>query len=332
VPLRLRRSLALLVPLLFLPVAACGEAERDTAPGAEAFEVSSTDTGVPEVEWSSVMDVEETDVAVLTEGEGAEVAEGDRVLVNVMLSNGFTQRTNLNTFTAEEAGASLVVGEEPEPQLVTDLLLQPVAAQIEAGDTVGTRKQVVINAGDAFGDYANSLGQFGVGNEDPLLFIFEIAGKALDGPQGEKQQAPAWAPSVVEKKGKPSSLDFSGLQKPAPKDDLRAASLIEGDGAEVKKGDVVTVNYIGQVFGADKPFDENFSGSKVLDAAIGKDVTGLSTGVIPGWTEALTGTTVGSRVIMQIPPKLGYGAQGNKQAGIGGKDTIYFLVDVLGAA
>lgn len=330
--LRVRRSLALLAPLLLLPVVACGEAERDTAVGAEAFEVSNAEEGVPEVQWTSGMTVEETEVTTLAEGDGEAVAEGDRVLVNVLLSNGFTQRTALNSFGTEEAGGSVVVGEEPEPQQVTDLLLQPIAAQIEDGDTVGTRKQVVINAGDAFGDFASGLGQFGVGNEDGLLLIFEIAAKALDGPQGTEQEAPGWAPTVVTKKGTPTSLDFSGLQKPAPKGDLRTATLVEGDGAQVEEGQFVTVRYVGQVFGAAKPFDENFSDGGALDAAIGEGVQGASTGVIPGWSQGLTGTTVGSRVIIQIPPRLGYGAQGNQQAGIGGSDTIYFLVDVLGAA
>jgi peptidylprolyl isomerase len=33
-----------------------------------------------------------------------------------------------------------------------------------------------------------------------------------------------------------------------------------------------------------------------------------------------------------VPPRLGYGAEGNADAGIGGTDTIYFLIDILGRA
>ena len=54
--------------------------------------------------------------------------------------------------------------------------------------------------------------------------------------------------------------------------------------------------------------------------------------MVKGWDQALVGQTVGSRVVMAIPPKLGYGAKGNKDAGIKGTDTLYFVIDILGAA
>ena len=38
--------------------------------------------------------------------------------------------------------------------------------------------------------------------------------------------------------------------------------------------------------------------------------------VITGWDERLVGRTVGSRVILEIPPADGYGPEGNEAAGI----------------
>ena len=46
----------------------------------------------------------------------------------------------------------------------------------------------------------------------------------------------------------------------------------------------------------------------------------------------LVGRTVGSRVILEIPPAKGYGKKGNPQAGIKGTDTLFFVVDILGAS
>ncbi len=53
--------------------------------------------------------------------------------------------------------------------------------------------------------------------------------------------------------------------------------------------------------------------------------------VILGWDKGLAGQTVGSRVLLVIPPADGYGKTGSPQAGIKGTDTLVFVVDILGA-
>ena len=59
-------------------------------------------------------------------------------------------------------------------------------------------------------------------------------------------------------------------------------------------------------------------------------VTTIGTGaVIPGWDKGLVGETVGSRVMLVVPPKDGYGQAGSGQ--IRGTDTMVFAVDILGA-
>ena len=45
----------------------------------------------------------------------------------------------------------------------------------------------------------------------------------------------------------------------------------------------------------------------------------------------LQGVTVGSRIIVAIPPAKGYGKQGQGED-IKGDDILYFVIDVLGAA
>ena len=54
-------------------------------------------------------------------------------------------------------------------------------------------------------------------------------------------------------------------------------------------------------------------------------------GVIAGWDEGLVGQTVGSQVLLVIPPDKGYGSQGASDAGIKGTDTLVFVVDILDA-
>ena len=54
--------------------------------------------------------------------------------------------------------------------------------------------------------------------------------------------------------------------------------------------------------------------------------------VIKGWDTGLVGQTVGSRVLLVVPPADGYGSAGSAQAGINGTDTLVFVVDILAAA
>ncbi|UMG92516.1 FKBP-type peptidyl-prolyl cis-trans isomerase [Nocardioides sp. TF02-7] len=122
----------------------------------------------------------------------------------------------------------------------------------------------------------------------------------------------------------PTALDTEGLPEPDPKAKaLAKAVLIEGTGPAVEKGDTIVVNYLGQVWGGDKPFDESFS-KQPFEVPIGAGA------VVKGWDQGLVGVPVGSRVILRIPPVLGYGKQGSGD--IKGTDTMYFVVDVLAAA
>ena len=54
--------------------------------------------------------------------------------------------------------------------------------------------------------------------------------------------------------------------------------------------------------------------------------------LILAWNTGLVGVRVGSRVLMVVPPALGYGTKGSPQAGIKGTDTLVFVIDVLAAA
>ncbi len=52
---------------------------------------------------------------------------------------------------------------------------------------------------------------------------------------------------------------------------------------------------------------------------------------LTGLQKALTGERVGSRVLAVLPPKYGYGTQGNSQIGVAPTDTLVWVVDLLHA-
>ena len=83
----------------------------------------------------------------------------------------------------------------------------------------------------------------------------------------------------------------------------------------------MTVNYLGETYQAKAPFDESYTKKPLT--------SGLSS-LIPGWTIGLSGVKVGSRVLLQIPPAYGYGADGSGST-IPGNATLWFVIDVLKA-
>jgi peptidylprolyl isomerase len=111
---------------------------------------------------------------------------------------------------------------------------------------------------------------------------------------------------------------------------LSSEVLSQGNGPAVASGQTIVVNYLGQTWepkdGKPNVFDNSFDRKQPVNFPIGKGQ------VISGWDKTLVGQKVGSRVIVAIPPKDGYGKTGQPSAGIKGTDTLYFVVDILGAA
>lgn len=121
--------------------------------------------------------------------------------------------------------------------------------------------------------------------------------------------------------GDKPELTFPDVQPPA---DLQVQVLEPGTGPQVEAGQTIEVNYFGQVWGG-AMFDNSYDRGSSIGFPIGVGR------VISGWDGGLVGLPVGSRVLLSIPPHEGYGPNGNPRAGIGGEDTLVFVVDVLGA-
>ena len=128
-------------------------------------------------------------------------------------------------------------------------------------------------------------------------------------------------PTASGKYGDKPKITVAKDVDPSPK--LESTVLVEGDGAVVKKGDLLVADYLGSTYAKGKVFDNSYDRKVPAAFPIG---TG---GVIGGWDKTLVGEKVGSRVLMTVPPKEGYGKDGNPDAGIKGKDTLVFVVDII---
>lgn len=105
---------------------------------------------------------------------------------------------------------------------------------------------------------------------------------------------------------------------------LVAQPLIKGTGAAVAKGQVVTVHYSGWLWDG-TAFDSSWSRKVPYTFQIGASPSQ----VIAGWDEALVGQTVGSQVLLVVPPDKAYGTTG--QGSIPANATLVFVVDILDA-
>jgi FKBP-type peptidyl-prolyl cis-trans isomerase FklB len=102
---------------------------------------------------------------------------------------------------------------------------------------------------------------------------------------------------------------------------LQYKVLKEGNGAQAKATDTVTVNYRGTLINGTE-FDSSYKR--------GQPATFPVNGVIKGWTEALQLMKVGSKYQLFIPSNLAYGERA-VSADLGANSTLIFEVELLDA-
>lgn len=319
---RLRRSAAALLPVVLIPaLAACGGNADDGATSGSP----SASAGLPEVsftgdvgkaltpKWrSTVATPKSTSVKTLVKGRGDAIGANDTVSTYLWIGDGTTKKVAYSDYQQGQAES-----------LPNNGQLGPVFDKLFSHQTYGSRVVAVTTAADLLGS-ADAGSQLGIGKNDSLVVVADIVKKAPTSPAPTDDKAhdvPAGKlPKVVEKGGKPTGLDWSGVSKPALTTPVQRTILKRGHGAKVKASDTVTVNYLGETYGAKSPFDESYTKTPLTQPL---------SGLIQGWAVGLEGVQVGSRVLVQIPPALGYGAQGS--GSIPANATLWFVVDIVQA-
>ena len=236
---------------------------------------------------------------VISQGDGPVVVEGQRVTLDYVAYSG-----------ADGSELDSTFGKAPQAVTASHTTLTTALADALVGQTVGSRVMV---AGD----------QTQAQTAAWVIFVFDIksAETIPTSASGTEQTPKPGFPTVTVENGVPKI----GTPTGTPPSTLSTEVLIKGNGPVVASGQTVTMHYTGVIWASGKEFDSSWSGDPV-DFPIG------SGQVIPGFDEGLIGQTVGSRVVLVIPPDKGYGSAGNAQAGISGTDTLVFVVDILAAS
>jgi FKBP-type peptidyl-prolyl cis-trans isomerase len=103
---------------------------------------------------------------------------------------------------------------------------------------------------------------------------------------------------------------------------LEMVDLVVGTGAEAKKGQFVSVHYVGTLVDGSK-FDSSRDRDEAFEFKLGAGM------VIQGWDLGVAGMKVGGKRTLTIPSNLGYGDRGYPGV-IPPKATLIFEVELLG--
>lgn len=180
--------------------------------------------------------------------------------------------------------------------------------------TEGSRVVVALPPGDLSEDQATALG---LTEDQSTVAVVDVRKVYLSKANGADQFVEGHGlPTVVRA---PDGTPGIIIPEATPPEDVVVRVLKKGDG-EVVTGDApVRVHYTGVTW----------ADGEVFDTTWGADPVALTVdGVVEGFAEALEGQTVGSQILVVIPPEAGYGDQ--EQTGIPANSTLVFVIDILG--
>jgi peptidylprolyl isomerase len=250
---------------------------------------------------------------VLVPGTGPAATKDHTVRVRAQIYNGTSGRLLDDGYGKARAEEGYRLGRD-------DLI--PGFTEGLVGAQKGGRVAFTIPPAKGFGDSGNA--QLGVAATDTIVVVADVSDvhQGLTVLEGKGSSSPAGMPTIEFPDGNAKAPKVTVPKGDAPAE-TKQATLIEGDGPVVKANQFIAAHYHGVLWKDGKVFDSSWERGAVADFPIGAGA------VIPGWDSTLVGKKVGSRVLLVIPPKDGYGEQGNPQGGISGTDTLVFVVDIL---
>ncbi len=306
-----KTCLALTGLLLCTVVAGCGSEEETPPSVREKISVEGDFGAKPTIDIDAPLDFSESTSWTTEKGDGDPVGSDAVAILALTIADGSSGKTAISSFDQGPGPLEVQLGDQVFPSLVDALTNRPA----------GSRVVVASVSDDAYGE--QGAPQVGIKAGDPVVMVADVLSTdpttLQEGPTGAEVTPPATAPRLLERDGVPTGFDVRGARRPGNK--LMVIPLREGDGPAIEAPERVAVDYLGAVWGSSKPFDESYSKEPARFSI------GLG-GVIKGWDQGLEGVKEGARVMLVVPPGLGYGA--TERPGIPANSTLVFVVDVLG--
>ncbi|MEW9551616.1 FKBP-type peptidyl-prolyl cis-trans isomerase [Nonomuraea sp. NPDC050783] len=310
----MRRVLAVLAAMpLILFAAGCGSeggAAGAGSGGSSGVKVTGNVGAKPTVAFPSGSPATKSSYEVIQPGTGTQVKSGDKIIVNLTVYDwdGKTNAVQGSSYDTKAPETIAVNGQLPQ-------VLQEGFTKVKHGGRL-----LAVLANDSL---AQQQQQQTAPAEPTKVFVIDVVGTqppALKAATG-KETGESIKGVKVENPGGEKAPTLTTKTGEKPSDKLVVKTVIQGTGAKVQPGQTLTVHYTGKIWGSDKQFDSSWERGEPAEFPLGQ--------VIQGWQQGLAGVPVGSRVVMSIPPGLGYGDQ--EQQKIPANSTLVFVVDVLGA-
>lgn len=263
----------------------------------------------PTLEFATPLRVSEPTIGVVEPGSGASIAMGQLVTFDSMVVDGDTGTTESSTFGTDTPNQLVLASSTANSTMLTAMQSAKVGARFLY--VVPTDSAVDSTASGASpsapANVASKVIAISIRSVSDLPAAATGTQLALDPSLPVVKMGADGTPSLVAPKGKPSAK-------------LRSGVSIEGAGPVISEGQTVAVKYYGWLWDG-----------TVFDSVWGAgapEVVNLDE-VISGWSQAIVGKKVGSRVLMVVPPAQAYGGAG--QGAIPPDATLVFLVDVVAA-
>lgn len=275
------------------------EPRPSITPATDLSAITVSETDQPEVTIPTPWGIDKTQAEVLRPGGEQKLTENSTVTLNYV---------GLNGYTGEVFDSSYDRGAPATFQLQG---VVPGFAKGLTGQTIGSRVLIAMPSEDG---YAEGNPSAGIEVGDSILFVVDIISANYEEATGEAVAPVEGLPTVTMTDGKPEVAIPDGATAPA---ELVTQPLIKGTGSAVTAESTIQVKY--------RSWD--WATGTLIEDAWQPQQGPLNT-LIEGWKQGLVGQTTGSRVMLIIPPELGY-PDGDPEMGLEPGQTLVYVIDLL---
>ncbi|WP_130339643.1 FKBP-type peptidyl-prolyl cis-trans isomerase [Streptomyces sp. BK022] len=193
------------------------------------------------------------------------------------------------------------------------------------GKKIGSRVEIAVPPTWGYGPSGNE--QAGIKGTDTLVFVIDLLDSYNTKSSAKGKEVPQTDPALPKVA---TNTDGNQPKVTLPKSDppkkLVSNYILEGDGDEVTRKQAVLCQFQGLEWQGGRTFQKTYGSGRLSQFSVEQMEQ-----VVKGLAQGITGKKVGSRVLIVVPPDLGYGDNPPSGSGIKKGATLVFTVDILAA-